>query len=541
MSNDVNVHLNLDGARQFQGDWRTATTYVDEFGNTVEDTSRKVDTASRSHKDYSDTVDKSTASSRALSHVTGELKSMLVGMVGVGAAVQVLRNYLDHLKQVNEATKALAETTRGLEQATKSYAGQAGVMGDPKQVAAARDQIRQLQRAAHITDWSTAEGVMVSTHSAIGTTGQLLSPAQLGVAFSVGEFAQRKQLDQAGVDSMLKLIAFVASREGRELNDQTAIDIMNRLSTVQLSSKAASFGEFAPGAIASIMKGMSYGLPFQEATAQFAAAMEVEKNPVVAAERTKQAYESLLNDKVVEALAARSGISASHFRRLPFDQRLAALNAWVSSTSDAALAEAGVPPEKISSLSLLFTPEQIPQQRKFRSIFAGANVADFQREATGWWLSGPGRTEAQRAQTLAQGAAATDPMMLGAELFATGEEIFRQRQATGQAKWWLPNYWERTIFGVYEPLQKRLQALRDRRDELPPEMRSELGELSTEVHAIFPSSFLAPSMEDVGNVSMRLERLERRLSGPTTVIHNQTNYMPRTEPLATTTHPEDQR
>ena len=106
----------------------------------------------------------------------------------------------------------MTDSTKDLDHAAKALASQANIMGTEAGIETSMRQILQIAEAGNTTI-PKAEGVAVATHSAFGTSGQELTPGQMGIAGMVAGVAQRKDLGEGEVADLLKLLAAMGVKD----------------------------------------------------------------------------------------------------------------------------------------------------------------------------------------------------------------------------------------------------------------------------------------------------------------------------------------
>jgi len=196
--------------------------------------------------------------------------SIMISAILAAAVVFIARELQLHAEKISEAQKQLVEATKPLDHAAKMLASRADVMHVPGGIETAREQILAIQTAGKLSSWETAEWVAVSTHWTFGTSGQLLTPNQLGIAGTVASFTRLKDISPEGIDHLLRVLAAMGVT-----NEEEAQWRIQQLSTVQQASRAKTFEQFTTGGAKSIIPALAAGASPEMAMAQYAAALDL--------------------------------------------------------------------------------------------------------------------------------------------------------------------------------------------------------------------------------------------------------------------------
>jgi len=395
---------------------------------------------------------KAAGATQSLSNAINSLKGFALGFISVAGLKRFFDAWYESVKKVTAAQKELVETTKGLDQAAKSLAGQASVMGTEAGMVASREQILGIQKAGNLPSWKMAEAVAVATHSMFAEDeGKLLTPGQAGIAGVVASYAQLKNLDEAGVSAMLKVL----KHPKMGVTDaQTAARRVQQLGAVQRKSAIDSFAKFIPGASDTLMNLMGAGATPEAALAQYASALDVELTGPRAFEATKKMSDTLLQYK-------KMGEIIPGYAKLPYDVKMKRFGEWVSRATEPEMIKAGVEPGRVGALRKLYTRTQLPRVGFFAGLAKQATAAQLQAEVGGYADTTQGKLEALEAERLRIAAQASPPERVGAELIKLAEEEFKLKTARGEESWWSRDVVEterlvkKRFLGRVEDLYKR--------------------------------------------------------------------------------------
>ncbi|MBN2375718.1 MAG: hypothetical protein JXD22_04915 [Sedimentisphaerales bacterium] len=517
MAKDVNIRIKADGVPQTKQE-------IDSVGRSVENLG---DTGGQGLDKLNEKTSQSKKSMDSLGGTVKALGSALLAFVSTSTIIAFFVSWLEKIKEISAAQKELAEQTRELDQAAKSLASQANVMGTQKGMEGARGQVATIQKRGSLGSWSMAEAIAVSAHSALGTSGQLLTPEQIAVASVVGGFAQRKGISTGGIDSLFKLMANIGETSGQPITEQYAQGLIQKMSTVQQSSKAKSFEEFMPGAIKSMTNSLSLGATPEMALAQYASALDVSASADLAAEKTKQASALLLSPKVSAAIGGG-------FEDLPYDQQITVFGSWVAANASTGagrryLLKSGISPEQIGAIGPLYSQGQLGRITMFQGLAQSATGAQFRAEAEGYGKTTQGLIEAHEAEAVNIGAGASEEERLGLALIKAGEKIWTRRQANHQNYYLLRDSLEKPTQSIWWPLRSRLSKLESVKavGRLPGVTEDELAGAESFLQGILPRIADPTTPREFGRADILLKSMENQVL-PVVINNNHygDNYAP---------------
>ncbi len=480
MSKDINVNIRTE----------TDKAKVDEYGNAFDAAGKKVNEAG-GH------AEGATGKINLLGKAVNSVQNYLLGYVSIKGLWEFFQKWLDYVNEISEAQKELVESTKALDQAAKSLAGQANVMGVPGGVEAAREQVLAIQKVGRLGSFELAEGVAVAAHSAFGTSGQLLTPEQLAIAGSVAEFAQERSVSPSSVGDLFKLLSKMGVTNAQEAD--------RRIQQLSAASKGKGFDQFIASGVKSIIPALAAGESPEMAMAQYVSALDAMKSPELAATMTTQVSAMMLRPEVAKAIGG-------NFPNLPPDQQKMAFAQWVARSSNQQLMDAGV--GEVLQMKALYSPKQLRSIGETLDVFKIATGEQRRADAAAWHETTQGRIEAIQAETERLGATATPEERIGQVLINAGETRWRRIKRAGQDWVLMPNTLEKSRRGVWGPLIRRHDALIKAIDEgkLPENQREDVENIgqyiSSEYPTLFPPNPLTPA--EVGRANTMLSPLERQ-------------------------------
>jgi hypothetical protein len=482
MAKEINVHITTETDKQ----------KVDEYGAAFDSAGKKVSEAG-GH------AEGATWKMNLLGNAVGSITGFLTGLVSIAGLWAFFQKWLGYIKAISEAQKELVESTKSLDQAAKSLASQADVMGAPGGVEAAREQILQIQTAGKLGSFEAAEGVAVSAHAAFGTSGQLLTPEQLAIAGSVAGFAQREDVSTSSLGNIFKLLGAMGVK-----TEQEAQRRLEQLSTAQQASGVGDFDAFMPVAIKSIMPALSAGASPEMAMAQLASALRVLKPSERFYSVTDQTSAMLLQPGVVKAIGGG-------FENLPYDQQITAFGQWVAGSSKQQLMDAGISPEQVGQLKTIYSPVQLPRIQESQELFMRTTDQQFRDKAAVWSQATQGKIEAWKAEAERAAATATPEERIGDAIIEAGKAKWKRIKGDrGETMTRLEDE-EISYETVWEPLWKRYEALQRDIDEgrLPEDKQEEIDKMGMSIFRMKPR-LAAMSSAKVGRANTMLESLEKQ-------------------------------
>jgi len=512
MPHEVNIHIKTPGADKAKQDIDEVTRATKKSGDATSQAGTQARQASGKMK--------------LLGSAVNQLKSYLVGLAGISGLLAFFKSWLEHIKEITEAQDKLVESTKGLDQAAKSLASQANVMGVPGGMEAARQQVATILESGVLGSWEQAEAVAVAAHSAFGTSGQLLTPEQLDIAGVVAGFAQRKDVSDRGIDDLFKVLDALGATGSAE----AAQHRISQLSTVQQASKIKDFELFISSAIKSIVPAIKYGATPEMAMAQFASALDVSASGDLAAQKTEQAAALMQNPKIVEAVSGAADISAVAFRDLPYDQRISLFSNWIAANAATGagqqrLLKAGLSPEQLGRMLTLYNRDQLPRVGMFYQLAGSATAQQLVEEAAGYAQTVQGQIEAEQSLTAQEQAKATAAMRLGKAVKQTATARWTQIKSKVKESWLISDTKEKADKTLLGPLRRRYFELEASRlmGELSDEESAQLDEIAKILAYERPLTPWSsePTAAGIGQAELSLRQLE----GSTTINNN---YAPTT-------------
>ena len=486
MSKDINVHITTQTDKQ----------KVDEYGRSFDQAGKKVNEAG-GH------AEGATRKMNLLGNAVNSLKNYLLGFISITALFTFFQKWLSYVEKIAEAQKELVESTKSLDQAAKSLASQADVMHIPGGVEAARKQILAIQTAGKLGSMEAAEAVAVSTHSAFGTSGQLLTPGQEGIAGVVANFSRLKTVGPESIGPLLKVLSSMGVT-----NEEEAKWRIQQLSTVQQKSNVDAFKDFIPSAVSSMIPAMAKGASPEEALAQYAGALNTVNSAADAASATKQAADIMLRPEVAAAIGGG-------FENLPYDQQIRALSQWATRSSMQQLLAAGLEPTQAGKLTATYKTGQLELLDLFRGLSGKATPQQLDDRIAGWGVTTPGKIEDIHAEDVRAEATATPEERIGIALIKAGEALWRQINRAGRNWALMPDSLQQSRRTVWGPLIRRHDVLKRAIDEgkLPEDKRQEVESIGEYLEDEYPAWLPKPNPltpAEVGRANAMLEPLEQQ-------------------------------
>jgi len=501
MSKDINVHITTQTDKQ----------KVDEYGNSFDQAGKKVNAAGGHAEGASGKM-------TVLGKAVGSVTSYLTGLVGIAGLWAFFQKWLSYIEKISEAQKKLVESTKSLDQAAKSLASQADVMHIPGGAEAARKQILAIQTAGKLGSMEAAEAVAVSTHSAFGTSGQLLTPGQEGIAGVVANFSRLKTVGPESIGPLLKVLSSMGVT-----NEQEAKWRIQQLSIVQQRSNVDAFKDFIPSAVSSMIPAMAKGASPEEALAQYAGALNTVNSAADAASATKQAADIMLRPEVAAAIGGG-------FENLPYDQQIRALSQWATRSSMQQLLAAGLEPTQAGKLTATYKTGQLELLDLFRGLSGKATPQQLDDRVAGWDETTPGKIEAIGAEAVRAEATATPEERVGMALIKAGEAHWNRMEGSGETYFLSTDKHERAFSVAWQPLKRRLQAVQAARRQgvLEPSVDDEIKRTNAYIQGILPHVGDPLTPAEVGRADIMLSPLEKQagitVNYSNTYYHNDTIF-----------------
>lgn len=527
---DINIKVEAQGADQAKQRLDDISRSGKKMGEEVAGAQRDI---SRETGKANEKTEEAKRKIGGLSKVVDGLKSAVTGMVtawlSIEGVVKLLQSIEERLQRIKTAQKELAESSRDLDQTTKSIASQANIIGQPGWEASARQQAMALQERTGLPI-GMAGSVWVSTHSAFGTSGQLLTPGQQAIAGVVGEYARMKDLSSGEANSLTKLLSAMGVQSAPEAQHR-----IQQLGTVQQASKAKTFGEFIAGATKAMIPQMAQGASVEYALSGYASALDVQPTAELAASQVESLGAMLQNEKVVAALAQSVGITPEQFRELPYDQRRQLFAAWVAQESatgagQARMIESGVTADQLSRAMTLYSPGQIDRQKMFYGLAGSATADQYARQVQAYGQSIQAELEEFDAKKERLELSANDYERIGLRMLELSDAQWRLMQARGQ-EWGRLTHrgdYEQVLRTQWEPLVERAVALED------PEARRRIYHWLRKQKPGVPGHDF--TLEELGRAHVMLSEAE---GNPIPVVQGGIHYhqenisiqQPRTDPI----------
>jgi len=411
---DVNIHIKAPGADK-------AKLEVDAVGQSLEQ-----------WKKYAEHV--GVAAKQTTEENTGFLASIkrlsrtLAGLLAAGAGlIQFFRDWAAAAREARAAQADLANSTKTLDDAAKGLASQAGLMGTPGGMEAARSQVARIQMGGKVSDFGQAGAIATAAHTAFGQIGSLLTPEQEAIATVVADLSQRKDLSGEQAGQVLKLLADMGAGTADD-----AKQAIQQLIAVHEGS-GIGFGAFVGLAGGAVNKQQALGASREFALASFRAALEIDKTGEVGDKQVAL----LQNEDVIKAVARDLQMPAATFRDLPYDQRMAALGAWVqknasTGTGQRRLAKAGLSGGQATRALALYSPELAAKRQGFLQAAQGATSQQFDVEATGYGGTVQGYIDQMEAERAAMMASASEAERMGMAVMEQVDAEWTQKMARGE-------------------------------------------------------------------------------------------------------------
>ena len=495
MAKEVNVHITTETDKQ----------KVDAYGNSFDSAGKKVNSAGGQAQG-------ATRKMTALGSAVNSVKGYLTGFVGITGLWAFFQKWLGYIEKISEAQKKLVESTKSLDQAAKSLASQADIMHIPGGVEAAREQILAIQTAGKLGSFEAAEAVALSTHSAFGTSGQLLNEEQEKIAGTIANFSRLKDVGPESVGPLLKVLSSMGVS-----NEQEAAWRIQQLSIVQQKSNVEAFKDFIPSAVGSMIPAMAKGASPEVALSQYAAALNTVDSPALAASATKQAANIMLRPDVAAAIGPG-------FADLPYDQQITALSQWATRSSMQQLLAAKLEPTQAGQLKATYKDGQLGLLDLFSGLSGSATPQQLHDRFGGWDKTTQGKIEAIEAVAERAEATATPEERVGMALIKAGEAYWDRMEGSGETYFLSTDKHERAFHTAWQPLKRRLQAMQAarRQGDLGPSVDDELKITNAYIQEVLPhvGDNLTPA--EVGRADTMLTTLEKQAG--TTVNYNNTYH-----------------
>ena len=496
MSKEVNVHITTQTDKQ----------KVDEYGNAFDQAGKKVN-------DAGGHAEGASRKMTALGSAITTLSRHLLGFASITALFTFFKTWLSYVEKIAEAQKQLVESTKSLDQAAKSLASQADVMHIPGGAEAARKQVLAIQTAGKLGSFEAAGAVAQSTHSAFGTSGQLLTPGQQGIASVVANFSRLKDVGPESISPLLKVLSSMGVS-----SEQEAAWRIQQISTVQQKSNIDAFKDFIPSAVSSMIPAMAKGATPEVALSQYAAALNTVDSPALAASATKQAANIMLRPDVAAAIGPG-------FADLPYDQQITALSQWATRSSMQQLLAAKLEPTQAGQLKATYKDGQLGLLDLFSGLSGSATPQQLHDRFGGWDKTTQGKIEAIEAVAERAEATATPEERVGMALIKAGEAYWDRMEGSGETYFLSTDKHERAFHTAWQPLKRRLQAMQAarRQGDLGPSVDDELKITNAYIQEVLPhvGDNLTPA--EVGRADTMLTTLEKQ-AGITVNYNNTYHY-----------------
>ncbi len=455
---DVNINVRAKDVEATKRKLDGVAASTENVGKKTEQAGRKSQTGGKQIGGMGDKAGAAEKKTGAFAKTLAGVMAGVSGIIALSAGLfKFFKEWLGWLKQIGTATRELADSTKDLDHAAKALASQANIMGTEAGIETSRQQILQIAKAGNVTI-PQAEGIAVATHSAFGTSGQELTPGQMGIAGAVAGFTQRKDLSGTEAGQLLKLLSAMGVGNVEEAKQR-----IQQLSTVQQASQEQTFGGFIGGATKAMVPRLADKASVEAALSSYASALDIHGGDQ-AAEKMKQMGDILQKPKILQAMGKQYSMSEMDIRNMPSDARMDLFAGWVSEhsatgTGQQYLLKSGMDAGQLGVAKAMYTKERLERRAMFGGLAEGATADQFTAEAKGYAATTQGRIEALGSAEERMAASATADQRYGDAVLDLAEQEFETLKAHGKLSWapgkrdnQLPRFLRRRYF-------KRMNAL----------------------------------------------------------------------------------
>lgn len=367
MGKDVNIKVKVDGTDEAKRQLGEVAESTEKVGQTTEGLGGKSKSTGL-HLDF-------------LGRGLKSLSTYLTGFVTVTAIFKFFQTWTEWINKTAQAQKDLADSSKGLLDATKDYAGVAGVLGEPGGYDAAKGKIKAVQ-AASMLPYEDSAKLLSLAQEEYGKPGQLPSQSQVDMVSVVGDFMNRRNLDVATGGKLLKILHAAGVQNPRE-----AALRLQQISDVQAESQIDSLSEFIKGASEVADPLARQGRSFENILASYGFEAEAD-----AIEKENKSI-------------GRDGPKA----KVKYRNQMSGRKAYL---------------------------EQIAQS---------SDPDRFMRQSMDYRKTLPGSVDSGAAETEAVGSSASDELMLGREAMKTADERFKKLSEEGKSNPYISDEYEKRI------------------------------------------------------------------------------------------------
>lgn len=502
---EINIHARVHEAEEGGRKLDAMSQSAEKLGNATQEAGRSAAKGGEKISQAGNQAEKASGATNMLRTAMKSLTGYLAGLATATTLWGFFKKWLDWVEKIAEAQKKLVESTKELDTVTKALASQANVMGSEEGMEGARKQVLAIQEAGN-TSFGLAGSVAVATHSAFGTSGELLGSGEQEIAGVVAGAAQRKDLSEGEAGQLLKLLSAMGVTDAA--GAETAIQ---KLFTVQLASQAQSFGEFIGGATDSVITQKAQGATDEFALASYAMGLDIDGGPQ-AATKIEQMSAHLQNEKIIEAISKESGMSGTAFREMPYDQRVGMFSEWIekhgaTGAGQQYLIKSGLSGDQLGAAVGLYTTDLLNRRGMFQGLAGNATGEQFRAEAEGYAGTTQGRVEAVNAANERLAASATPDQRMGMAIIEASEEQWNLMSIRGETRPYFTDFGEeadRVRKLIRKPLLRRMYSLPD-----GPEKNQIRGILDAEP-VLRQNRFTAG---EIGEVDRLLQQAEDKYQG----------------------------
>ena len=519
---DVNINLRVKKADDAKRKLDGVAASSEKVGQKTEQAGRKAQSGGEKIGGMGDKAHAAKQKTGALATALGGLTAGVSAIIALAAAfIQFLKDWLSHITQINTAQKELVESTRALDQASKALASQANIMGTKEGMEGSREDVLSITKTGNTTI-AMGGDVGVATHSAFGTSGERLTPAQREIAGVVAGFAKRKDLSAAEAGQLVKLLSAMGVKTAGEAKQR-----IQQLSTVQQASQEQTFGGFIGGATKAMVPRLAAGGSVEGALSSYAKGLDIDAGDP-AAEKMKQMAAHLQNEKILQAMGKEYGVSELDIRNMPFDEQIDMFSGWVSKHAATGagqqyLLKSGLSGEQLNVAKTLYTKDMLQRRAMFKGLAGGATAGQFDVGAEGYAKTVQGQIDAQESLRERTAASASPEARFGLAVIRVAEADFARMMAEGEVPWdiapnpLIPNEVEREAYMMY---QLWYNPMWDRLSKLPKDDKYRAIRKRLKLPHAGPSPHMRylPSPQEVGELEFMMRDAEA--GAGQSVIHN---------------------
>jgi hypothetical protein len=272
MSKDINIPVNLPGAKEAESDLQKLTAAIKEL---TEQTKK----SAQANSDNVIGTDRQSGSfaglKKVVESVTGELRSMVGAWLGLRGIEKLLDSLADKMQRIQSLQKQVYQQSLQLQDIGQGLEFQTGTIGQQNQWA---QMAIDLQKAGGLKDVSTAQQMMISADIAFGASGGIKSPQVQSLVKQIAPFFGTSQIASSEI---AKVFDF-AQTAGIASTPEAWQQYLSQLQAGFTASKATNFGQFMEGLQKGATPYISAGGSFTEAVSLFSGARAVTANEAMA-------------------------------------------------------------------------------------------------------------------------------------------------------------------------------------------------------------------------------------------------------------------